>query len=125
MKLLIGLLAFLGAYVIILSLTMNAFGDDRECGALKWDSEGHTDHQPKEKLKHDVYNKDICQVSKDIDHMKTKGEIRDWTQFKDSKVYFTATQEQRDCLKEYFDSPDDGHKALQAYELSYCGWDQD
>ena len=57
--------------------------------------------------------------------MKTKGEIDDWTQFKRSQVYSTATQEQRDCLKEYFDSPDDGEKALQAYELSYCGYDDD
>ena len=99
--------------------------EERECGDIKWDSEGHDDNKAKNKLESDSYKKDICQVSKDVDHMKTKGEIDDWTQFKRSQVYSTATQEQRDCLKEYFDSPDDGEKALQAYELSYCGYDDD
>ena len=101
------------------------FGDKRECGNLTWNSEGHDDHKAKDKLKSDSNHKDICEVSKDVDHMKTKGEIKDWTQFKDSQVYSTSTQEQRECLKEGFDSPDHGHKALQAYELSYCGYDED
>jgi len=123
-------------YIIIAVLTivfvlvgtivlLHAFAEERQCGDIKWESEGHDDNKAKEKLKSDSYKKDICQVSKDVDHMKTKGEIDDWTQFKRSQVFATATQEQRDCLKEYFDSPDDGEKALQAYELSYCGYDDD
>jgi len=119
-----GLIAILTIYMVIMGI-QETFGEERECGDIKWQSEGHDDNKAKDKLESDSYKKDICQVSKDVDHMKTKGEIDDWTQFKRSQVFATATQEQRDCLKEYFDSPDDGEKALQAYELSYCGYDDD
>ncbi len=105
----IGQISILVCLFVTLVLINPINAEERQCGDIKWQSEGHSDHQPKEKLKHDVYSKDICEVSKDIDHMKTKGEIDDWTQFKRSQVFATATQEQRDCLKEYFDSPDDGH----------------
>lgn len=29
------------------------------------------------------------------------------------------------CQEEGFKSPDDGDKALQGYEIEYCGWDED
>jgi len=101
-------------------------GNKRECGSMRWTDKGHGDNKPKEKLKQESNSKDICTLSKDIDQMKTKGAIKDWTQFKESKVYNTSTEEQKKCLKEGFDSPDSNHKKnLAEYEIQYCGTDND
>ena len=103
---------------------VSADGNKRECGGIKWTDKGHDDNKPKEKLNKEVYNSDICKASKDIDHMKIKGAIKDWTEFKTSDVYNTSTDEQKKCLKEHFDSPDNHRKNLADYELSYCGFDK-
>ena len=123
------LFLFISLAIIMLSgicVVVFADGAKRECGSMRWTDRGHGDNKPKEKLKQESNSKDICTLSKDIDQMKTKGAIKDWTEFKQSKVYNTSTEEQKKCLKEGFDSPDSNHKKnLAEYEIQYCGTDND
>lgn len=104
--------------------------EERECADLttteKWKSEGHDDNKASEKeFEKSVTHDSLCETGKKHDHEELKGEITDWTDFKETENFRTATHEQKECLKEHFDLPDDGEKALQGYELEYCAWDED
>ena len=108
------------------------YAEKRECTDLTttetWKSEGHDDNKESEKgFEKSVNSDNLCETSKKHDHEQIKGEIDDWSDFKRTTNYKTATAEQKECLKEYFDLPDqdNGEKALQGYELEYCAWDDD
>ena len=120
--------------MIFLLLTMvativgtNVYANKKECGTMKWGDKSHGYNKPSsKKFNQELNNTDICNISKNIDHMKSKGAVKDWTEFKTTSVYKTADAEQKKCLKEAFDSPDSNHKKnLADYELSYCGTDKD
>lgn len=106
--------------------------EKRECTDNKvtkeWNSEDHDDNKESEReFEESVKNESLCETTERHDKEELKGEIDDWTDFKQTENYRSATTEQKECLKEYFDLPDqdNGEKALQGYELEYCGWDED
>jgi hypothetical protein len=96
-------------------------GDD----ALKWTGEGHDDNNPSEgKFFKALEEKTFCEVNKDIDHMKIKGEIKedtkhDWEYFKTTMYYQSTDEESQHKLwKAYSESPDSsGDKNLADYEM--------
>lgn len=124
-------LSILGIVLLMVTVPI-VYAEERECKDLvtdmEWNSEGHDDNKESEKaFEESVENDSLCETTKKHDHEKLKGEIDDWTDFKQTENYKSATTEQKQCLKEYFDLPDqdNGEKALQGYELEYCGWDED
>jgi hypothetical protein len=62
----------------------------------------------------------ICELAEDIDHMKVKGSVDDWGDFKQTTVYMGSSKNVQDCLKDRFDLPDHGQKELQSYEIQKC-----
>ena len=121
--------------IIIINLIMfyqdGVFGEERQCKDLvntgTWNSEGHGDNKESgSQAKKSLYNDSLCTFGEKHDKEKIGNiEIKDFTQFKDTSVYKTATTEQKECLNEAHDSPDNGHKAIQGYEIEYCAWDND
>lgn len=92
-------------------------------GTSNWGSTSHGDNSPSEKQFKKMLNDDsvtICELAEDIDHMKVKGSVSDWSDFKETTVYMGSSENVQDCLKDRFDLPDDGHKELQAYEIQKC-----
>lgn len=125
-------LFLIGISILLLVFVPVTYAEVRECTDLttteKWKSEGHDDNKESEKeFEKSVKSDNLCETTKKHDLEQLKGEIDDWTDFKQTNNYKTATHEQKECLKEYFDLPDqdNGEKALQGYELEYCGWDED
>ena len=92
-------------------------------GTEKWDGTGHGDNSPSSKKFEKMLNDDavtICELAEDIDHMKVRGSVDDWSDFKETTVYMGSSDNVQDCLKDRFDLPDDGHKELQSYEIMDC-----
>ncbi len=119
----------LGISILLVTIPI-AYAEERECADKQvtetWKSEDHGDNKESEKeFEKSVSNDSLCITGKLHDHEEIKGEITDWTDFKQTENYQSATHEQKECLKEYFDLPDDGKPALQGYELEYCAWDED
>jgi hypothetical protein len=118
----IGILAFVAA----MSVLTVVFAEERECedikGEMDWTSEGHDDNEASEKHFDKMIegSSTICEVAKAVDHEKADGEITDWTDFKETFTYQGTSEEVQECLKERFDLPDDGRKALQGYEIQDC-----
>lgn len=125
--------SILGISLLLLLIPIVAVNaEERKCEDLfsqkTWNSEDHDDNKESEKAFEKSLEQDtLCETTIKHDHEKLKGEIDDWTDFKETKNYQSATLDQKACLKEYFDLPDqdNGEKALQGYELEYCGWDED
>lgn len=94
-------------------------------GVMKWNPEGHDDNNPSEsKFFKAVEEKTFCEVNKDIDHMKIKGEIKedskhDWDWFKTTMMYQSVDEEaQHKMWEAYSESPDSsGDKNLADYEM--------
>jgi hypothetical protein len=80
----------------------------------EWDSTNHGDSNPTEKNceKHDT----LRDYAKAVDHMKCDDDDIDWSEFKSSSVYITATDEQQDCLG----AADDLGGSLTDYEVMDC-----
>ncbi len=115
---------------ILFNMLYIVFAEERECKDLvskeTYNSEGHDDNkQSSKEFKKSLEQDSLCEFTEKHDKEHIDGVVKDWTDFKQTRVYQTATHEQKECLKEYFDLPDDGHKALQGYEAEYCGWDND
>jgi len=104
--------------------------EKRECKDLvseeKYSSEGHDDNKESNKeFKESLEEDSLCEFTKKHDHEKLDGTVKDYIDFKETRVHNTSTIEQKECLNEGHDSPDKGEKALQGYEIEYCGWDDD
>jgi len=117
-------------FMTVAIITPVTFADKRECKDLmrevKYNSEDHDDNKESEKaFKKSLKQDSLCEFTEKHDKEILKGEVKNWQEYKKSEVYQSSTEEQKDCQKESFNSPDDGHKALQGYEIEYCGWDQD
>ena len=72
-------------------------------GTEKWDSEGHGENKPSSKEFKKMLNDDsvtICELAESIDHMNVKGEVKDWSDFKDTTVYMSTTEKVQNCLKD-------------------------
>ena len=117
-------------FITVALATPVTYADKRECKDLtreiKYNSEDHKDNKESEKafkksLKHDS----LCEFTEKHDKEEIKGEVKSWQEYTKTDVYQSSTEEQKDCQKESFNSPDDGDKALQGYEIEYCGWDED
>lgn len=80
----------------------------------EWDSTNHGDSNPSEKNceKHDT----LRDFAKAVDHMKCDDDNIDWSHFKSSSVYISATDEQQDCLR----AADDLGGSLTDYEVMDC-----
>lgn len=80
----------------------------------EWDSTDHGDSNPSEKNceKHDT----LRDFAKAVDHMKCDDDDIDWSDFKSSSVYTTATDEQQDCLE----AAKDLGGSLTDYEAMDC-----
>ncbi len=107
-----------------------SYAEKRECKDLtkevKYNSEDHDDNKESEKeFKKSLEQDSLCEFTERHDKEELKGEVKNWDEYKKSEVYQTSNKEQKDCQEEGFKSPDDGDKALQGYEIEYCGWDED
>ena len=93
-------------------------------GVEKWDGEGHGDNSPSEKKFKQMLNDDsvtICEFAEAIDHMEIKGSVKDFSDFKETTVYMSTTEEVQDCLEDRHDLPDDdGDEHLADYEIQKC-----
>jgi hypothetical protein len=80
----------------------------------EWDSTDHGDSNPSEKNceKQDT----LRDYAKAVDHMKCDNDDIDWSEFKSSSVYTTATDEQQDCLR----AAKDLGGSLTDYEAMDC-----
>jgi hypothetical protein len=80
----------------------------------EWDSTGHGDSNPSEKNceKHST----LRDFAKAVDHMKCDDDNIDWSDFRSSAVYTTATDEQQDCLR----AAEDLGSSLTDYEAMDC-----
>jgi hypothetical protein len=88
-------------------------------GTEKWDSDGHGENKPSSKEFKKMLNDDsvtICELAESIDHMNVKGEVKDWSDFKDSSVYMSTTDKVQDCLKDRMNLGD----SLADYEIQKC-----
>ena len=121
----------LAAIFAIAVLMHQSYGEKRECEDLvsseKWGSQAHDDNKASNKeFKKSLYQDSLCEFGQKVDDEKIDGAVKDYTEFKTTHVYNTSTREQRECLNEGHDSPDDdGDKNLAGYEIEYCAWDQD
>lgn len=93
-------------------------------GVEKWDGEGHGDNNPSSKEFKEMLNDDsvtICELAEAIDHMEVKGSVKDWSDFEDTTVFQSTSEEVQDCLEDRHDLPDDdGDKHLADYEIQKC-----
>jgi hypothetical protein len=106
------------------------YADKRECKdstrEIKYNSEDHDDNKESEKtFKKFLKQNSLCEFTEKHDKEELKGEVKNWEEYKKTEVYQSSTEEQKDCQKESFKSPDEGDKALQGYEIEYCGWDEE
>ncbi|HEY7695702.1 MAG TPA: hypothetical protein VH797_06370 [Nitrososphaeraceae archaeon] len=88
-------------------------------GTEKWDSEGHGENKPSSKEFKKMLNDDsvtICELAESIDHMNVKGEVKDWSDFKDTTVYMSTTEKVQNCLKDRMHLGD----SLADYEIQKC-----
>jgi hypothetical protein len=88
-------------------------------GIEKWDSEGHGENKPSSKEFKKMLNNDsvtICELAESIDHMNVKGEVKDWSNFKETTVYMSTTEKVQDCLKDRMHLGD----SLADYEIQKC-----
>jgi hypothetical protein len=88
-------------------------------GVESWGSESHGDNNPSEKKFKSMLNDDsvgICELAKAIDHMKAKGTVKDWSDFKETTVYLGTTDKVQDCLEDRMDLGD----SLADYEIQKC-----
>src|ERR1044072_9968483 len=68
-------------------------------GTEKWDSDGHGENKPSSKEFKKMLNDDsvtICELAESIDHMNVKGEVKDWSDFKDTSVYMSTNDKVQD-----------------------------
>ena len=98
------------------------YADKRECKDLtrevKYNSEDHKDNKESEKgFKKSLKQDSLCEFTEKHDKEELKGEVKNWQEYKKTEVYQSSTEEQKDCQRENFESPDDGDKALQGYEI--------
>jgi hypothetical protein len=125
------MLLLVGMIVMTVAIcTPVTYADKRECKDLtrevKYNSEDHKDNKESEKaFKKSLKQDSICVFTEKHDKEELKGEIKNWQEYRKTEVYQSSTEEQKDCQRESFESPDDGDKALQGYEIEYCGWDED
>lgn len=125
------MLLLVGMIVMTVAIcTPVTYADKRECKDLarevKYNSEDHKDNKESEKaFKKSLKQHSLCEFTEKHDKEELKGEVKNWQEFKKTEVYQSSTEEQKDCQRESFESPDDGDKALQGYEIEYCGWDED
>ena len=117
-------------FMLVAIYTPVTYADKRECNDLtrevKYNSEDHDDNKESEKgFKKSLKQDSLCEFTEKHDKEELKGEFKNWEEYKKTEVYHSSTEEQKDCQKESFKSPDDGDKALQGYEIEYCGWDED
>lgn len=125
------MLLLVGMIVMTIAIcTPVTYADKRECKDLtrevKYNSEDHKDNKESEKaFKKSLKQHSLCEFTEKHDKEELKGEVKNWQEFKKTEVYQSSTEEQKDCQRESFESPDDGDKALQGYEIEYCGWDED
>ena len=93
-------------------------------GVEKWDGEGHGDNSPSSNEFEDMLEDEavtICELAEAIDHMEVKGSVDDWSDFKETTVFMSTTENVQDCLKDRFDLPDDdGDEHLADYEIQKC-----
>jgi hypothetical protein len=88
-------------------------------GTEKWDSDGHGENKPSSKEFKKMLNDDsvtICELAESIDHMNVKGEVKDWSDFKDTSVYMSTNDKVQDCLKDRMHLGD----SLADYEIQKC-----
>ena len=107
-----------------------SYAEKRECKDLtrqiNYNSEDHDDNKESEKaFKKSLKQDSLCKFTEKHDKEELTGEVKDWGNYQKTEVYQTSSKEQKECQKEGFISPDDGEKALQGYEIEYCGWDED
>jgi hypothetical protein len=107
-----------------------SYADKRVCKDLtkevKYKSEDHDDNKESEKaFKKSLKQDSLCEFTEKHDKEELKGEVKNWDEYQKTQVYQTSNKEQKECQKESFKSPDEGEKALQGYEIEYCGWDED
>ena len=105
---------------------MFVYADKKQCSDLvsnnKWNDKGHGDNTASNKeFKYMIKHGSLCEISKDVDHMKAKGTIKDFSDFKETNTYNSSNDEQKKCLKKSFDLGD----SLADYEIQYCGTDKD
>lgn len=117
-------------FMTVAIYTPVTYADKRECKDLtrevKYNSEDHDDNKESEKaFKKSLKQDSLCEFTEKHDKEELKGEVKNWDEYKKTEVYQSSTEEQKDCQKGSFKSPDDGDKALQGYEIEYCGWDED
>jgi len=97
------------------------YAEKKECDGMSWGDKAHDDNKPSKKHFKEGLDSDICSLSKDIDHMKAKGNIKNFSEFKETNVYKSADEDQKKCLKKAFNLGD----SLADYEIEYCGTDKD
>ena len=88
-------------------------------GTEKWDSDGHGENKPSSKEFKKMLNDDsvtICELAESIDHKNVKGEVKDWSDFKDTSVYMSTNDKVQDCLKDRMHLGD----SLADYEIQKC-----
>ena len=116
-------IALLGA-ILSTAITANTnYAHAEKCqdikGTEKWNPEGHGDNKPSSKEFKKMLNDDsvtICELAESIDHMNVKGEVKDWSDFKDTTVYMSTTEKVQDCLKDRMHLGD----SLADYEIQKC-----
>jgi hypothetical protein len=93
-------------------------------GVEKWDGEGHGDSDPSKSEFKEMLNDEsvtICEMAESIDHMEVTGSVKDWSDFEDTTVFMSTTEEVQDCLKDRYELPDDdGDEHLADYEIQKC-----
>ena len=123
------ILILMAALSMVTSLSLmvtTTFGEKCEDikGVEKWDSEGHGDNEPSKKEFKEMLNDEtvtICEMAESIDHMEVKGEVKDWSDFKETTVFMSTTEKVQDCLKDRYELPDDdGDEHLADYEIQKC-----
>lgn len=115
---------------IVMVCGNNSYADKRECKdlitSIEYDSEGHKDNpQSKKGFNKALSTDSLCEFTEKHDKEQIAGEVTSWDKLTNSQVWKSANEEQKSCLQEGYESPDDGHKAIQGYEIEYCGWDED
>jgi hypothetical protein len=80
----------------------------------EWSGTDHGDSNPSEK--NCEKQKTLRDYAKAVDHMKCDDDNIDWSDFKSSSVYISATDEQQDCLR----AADDLGGSLTDYEVMDC-----
>jgi hypothetical protein len=126
----IGQISILVMIFVTLVLINPINAEERQCkdrtGSLEYNSENHKDNpESKKGFEKSLKEDSLCKFTEKHDKEQIAGEITNEDKLKKSIPYRTATLEQKECIDHYFKLPDDGQKALQGYEIEYCGWDND